>query len=322
MASAVPEPVSPQACRSDAQHAVAFYETGDDLRARETVVVVATQRSSQMLRTWLGADAGSLRWTVPGLSYGHLGRAAEVFRGFLAAQRKAGVPTRLLAEYDAGDTMPDGTVPGGTGRMAGYLRAEAAANDLLGEYGFPWACLYDRRRFPAEVLAEAARVHPCLLSPGGRFTRNAAYVQPGEYLAGHPGPVSPPPSAVTLDVEFTDLNDLAAARRRVAETAGALGLGPADCRDVKVAAGEVIANVFRHGGLPCRIRVWRDAGAVVVRVDDPGPGGPLATAGFRPPDLARGSGAGLWLARHLADVLQVQAGGPGGTSVEMRFPLS
>jgi len=89
----------------------------------------------------------------------------------------------------------------------------------------------------------------------------------------------------------------------------------------EVAAGEVIANAFRHGIMPGRLRVWGGGGAVTVRVDSGGPGDAVATAGFQPPDLAGGAGAGLWVARQLADVVHVETR-PDGTSVELQFPLT
>ena len=318
--------MSPDRSGKAAQHAVAIYGSDDDLRAGalpyvragldagETVVLVVTPRSGEVLRRGLGPDAASVRWSIPGMDYGHLGRASGALGRFLAEQRAASAPVRLVTEHGA-EGLSDGI------RTAAYLRADAVANDIYGPYGYRWVCLYDRRRFPPEVLTDAAGVHPWLVGPDGRLTENAGYVRPLDYLATHPGPVSAVPPAVPFDVRLRKLDDLAMARQQVAETAHTLGLGVAGCRDVKVAAGEVIANAFRHGELPCRIRVWRDACAVVVRVDDLGSGRGLATAGFWPPDLATGSGAGLWLARQFADVLNIQAG-PGQTSVEMRFPLN
>lgn len=308
------------------RHAVAVYESDDDLRARavpylraglragEAVVAVVTPRAAEALRAGLGSDAAELRWGLRGLSYRHLGRTSEALRAFLAGQRKAGAPTRLLTEHDVA------AAPGGPGRTAAYLRAEAAATELYGGDRFGWACLYHRRRSPAGVLADVSRVHPWLLEPGGRLTRSAAYVPAADYLAAHPGPVSPVPASVTLDVQLTERGALAAVRHQVAATARALGLVPEDCRVAEVAVAEIVGNVFRHGLRPGRIRMWRDARAVLVRVDDPGPGGGVATGGFRPPDLSRRSGAGLWIARQLSDVMHVQAG-PAGTTVELQFPL-
>jgi anti-sigma regulatory factor (Ser/Thr protein kinase) len=310
--------------RGGARHAAVLYDSDDDLRGRvlpylragidngEDVVVIVSQPAERALRSGLGHHAAGIRWGLPGMSYRHLGRASETIRRFFSRQRSAGAPTRLLSEND---------VNGRPGRSAACLRADAAANDLYGGFGFPWACLYDRRRHPAEVLADVALVHPLLVGSGGRAAGNAAYVRPESYLAGHPGPLSAVPRPPALDTELADLGGLAAARHQVADAALALGLRPEECRRAEVAAGEVIANAFKHGVVPCRIRVWSDTRAVVVRIDDHGEGAAVTTAGFQPPDPRSGSGAGLWVARQFSDIVQVGVG-PAGTSVELQFPLT
>jgi anti-sigma regulatory factor (Ser/Thr protein kinase) len=106
-----------------------------------------------------------------------------------------------------------------------------------------------------------------------------------------------------------------------ARAARILGLAVADIQMAEVAAGEVIANAFRHGIMPGQVRVWGSDGAVTVRVDSSGPGEAVATAGFQPPDLAGGSGAGLWVARQLAGVVNVEIRSD-ATIVELQFPLS
>ena len=307
-----------------ARHAAALYDSDDDLRGRvlpylragiedgEDVVVIVSHQAEQALRSGLGKHAARIRWGLPDMSYGHLGRASETIRGFFTRQRSARAPTRLLAEND---------MNGPPGRAAAYLRADAAANDLYGGFGFPWACLYDRRRYPAEVLADVACVHPLVLGPAGRAAGSAAYVRPESYLAAHPGPLSPVRWPAPLDTEVAHVAGLRAARHRVVDAALALGLAPEECRRAEVAAGEVIANAFKHGVAPCRIRVWSDHRAVLVRIDDHGEGAAVTTAGFRPPDPRSGSGAGLWIARQFSDIVQVGVGSA-GTSVELQFPLT
>lgn len=314
------------ALAASACHAAIMYESDDDLRARvpaflqaglddgETVVAIVPQRTGQILSEALGDGAELIQWGLPGMSYQHLGRASEALRAYLADRRAAGAPTRMLAENDVYGG------PRGPGRMAGYLRAEAAATGLYAGYGCPWLCLYDQRQYAAEVLADAARVHPRMLDTRGRSARNADYIEPAVYLAAHPGPLSAVPAQMELDLPLTGIGDLAAARHQAGDISRRLGLPAPESRIVEVAAGEVIANAFRHGTMPGRVRVWRDGGAVIIRVDSGGPGDVVATSGFGPPDLSRGCGAGLWVARQLSDVVHVETR-PDGTSVELQFPL-
>jgi len=309
------------------RHAAALYTSDADLRSRvlsflragleagEAVVAVVSHRAEKIVSAGLGDDADRIRWGLPGLSYRHLGRASEAIRGYLAGRRAADAATRLLTESDlSGSDRPPG-------RMAAYLRSETAATQLFGGYGYPWVCLYDRRRYTPEVLANVARVHPQVLGADGLATGSADYLEPDAYLRAYPGPVSAVPPRVALELELTRIGDLVLARHRVRDVAQRLGLPVSESRILEVAGGEVIANAFRHGTMPGRVRVWRAAGAVIVRVDSGGPGQTVATAGFQPPDLATGSGAGLWVARQLADVVHVETR-PNGTAVELQFPLA
>lgn len=317
---------SPAARHAGLRHAAALYNSDDDLRSRvlsflragleggEAVVAVVSQRAEKIVSAGLGDDADRIRWGLPGLSYQHLGRASEAIRGYLAGRRAADAATRLLTESDIGGS---GRAPG---RMAAYLRSEMAATQLFGGYGYPWVCLYDRRRYTPEVLADVARVHPQVLGADGLAVGSADYVEPDSYLSAHPGPVSAVPPRVALELELTQIGDLVLARHRAGDTARRLGLPVSECRIIEVAAGEVIANAFRHGIMPGRVRVWRATGTVVLRVDSGGPGKAVATTGFQPPDLATGSGAGLWVARQLADVVHVETRAD-GTAVELQFPL-
>jgi len=308
-------------------HAAALYHSDEDLRVRvlnflrtgldggEAVVAVVSQRAEKILRTALGNDAARIRWGLPGLDYHHLGRASEAIRGYLAGRQAAGAGTRLLTEGDLNGS------PRAASRLAAYLRSETAATQLFGGYGFPWVCLYDRHRYTPEELAEVARVHPQVLGADGIAAGHPDYVEPDAYLCAHPGPVSPLPPDIALEMKLTEVADLAVARHRVGDVTRILGLAAADSKMVEVAAGEVIANAFRHGIMPGQVSVWGGNGAVTVRVDSGGPGEAVATAGFQPPDLAGGSGAGLWVARQLADVVHVEIR-PNATVVELQFPLS
>ncbi|HWG16057.1 MAG TPA: sensor histidine kinase [Streptosporangiaceae bacterium] len=321
-----PQPADPATAAPETLHAAAVYDSDQDLRSsilaylidgisrREKVVVIVPQHTGEVLGAALGSGAMMVQWGLPSLSYEHLGRATETIRGYLADRRAAGHPTRLLTENDVNGGIR------GPGRLAGYLRAESAADGLYGSHGFPCVCLYDRRRYSPGVLADVERVHPHVLDDKGQSFSNQDYVNPAAYLAAHPGPVSVVPNEVPLDLELADLNDLGDIRHQVGEAARGLRLDPTDATLAEVAAGEVIANAFRHGVPPGRVRVWRDADAVLVRVDSSGPGPAVAVSGFEPPDLAAGAGAGMWVVRQIADVVHVETRRD-GTTVEMQFPL-
>jgi anti-sigma regulatory factor (Ser/Thr protein kinase) len=306
-------------------HAVALYESADDLQRRvlpflrsglaeaDTTVAIVSAEAAAHLKEALGADHHVVRWRLPGVDYQSLGRTFAELRSFLAEQAQAGNSVRLLAENP---TASD------DGRTAAYLRFEAASNDAMGAFGFPWACLYHTHRYPAPVLEQVTRVHPYLLERDGNTVGSDAYLPPDTFLDANPGPLSPVPPNPPLDIWLTTAEQLAKTRHTAAETAAWLGLPPEDQYDFELATGEVLTNAVRHGERPCRLRVWATSTHVVLRVDDRGPGDDIATKGFRPPDPARGhlGGMGIWMIRQLADAVHVETGSA-GTAVEIQFPL-
>lgn len=308
---------------SPAPHAVAVYDSDDDLRRRvlpflheglaagETVVCLVSEHATTRLQDALAAEAGDISWQLPGVSYDNLGPMFDGLRRYLAEQHDAGHRIRLLAENDT---------PADAARTAAYLRFEAASNDVLGAYGFPWTCLYGRHRYPADVLEQVAQVHPHLLDHNGCTVGSDRYVPPDTYLDAHPGPLSVIPPQVLIDDWITAAGQLGPVRRTAAEAARALGLPAKEGDDFELAAGEVLSNAVRHGEQPCRVRLWATTDHVVLRVDDQGPGDDIATKGFRPPDPGHGhlGGMGVWMIRHLADSVHINTG-PDGTAVELQF---
>ena len=88
-----PQPASPALSAADTLHAAAVYDSDRDLSTRvlafvmdglarrEKVVLIVPQRTSEILGSALGSGAMMVQWGLPGLSYNHLGRAAETIRG-------------------------------------------------------------------------------------------------------------------------------------------------------------------------------------------------------------------------------------------------
>ncbi|QJY49980.1 sensor histidine kinase [Pseudonocardia broussonetiae] len=300
-----------------------MYESGEDLRRRvlpyvrqglaagDAVQVIASRDTEASLGAGLGADADRVRWGVPGVTYRSLGPMFGGLRDYLARQARAGRRVRLVAE---GPPIAD------PARAGAYLRFEAASNDVLGAYGFPWVCLYDRRRHSGSVLEQVEQVHPHLLDPVGEPASSARFRDPDDFLRAHPGLLSPIPAAVDLDLRLTAADQLSAARREAAAGASARGLPGEDVDDFELAAGELLSNAVRHGQRPCRLRLWATDSHVVVRVDDTGPGDDLPTKGFRPPRPALGhlGGMGMWVIRQVADAVHVCTSAD-GTAVEAQF---
>jgi hypothetical protein len=168
-------------------HAVALYGSVEELRRRvmpflragliagDTVLAVVSQPAAAGLQDALGTERGKVRWELPGVSYDNLGPMFDGLRRYLADQHEAGNRIRLLAENAA---------PADATRTAAYLRFEAASNDVPGRYGFPWACLYDRRRYlPTSLNSSPRSIRSC--------STTTASPQPA-MTTSHPTPTSTP----------------------------------------------------------------------------------------------------------------------------------
>lgn len=104
------------------------------------------------------------------------------------------------------------------------------------------------------------------------------------------------------------LGDLPTVRRAVESAATGAGLSAPRVVEMVLAVNEVATNAVVHGRPPARLRVWKGDGEIIFEVSDVGEGiaDPLVGQLRPPPNAPRGRG--LWLARRLADALEVQNG--------------
>lgn len=103
------------------------------------------------------------------------------------------------------------------------------------------------------------------------------------------------------------LDTLRRVRAVVRDVAEAAGLARRRADELMVVVNELAANSVDHGGGRGTVRAWVEHGAVVVEVSDAGrladPGG----AGRTAPRLDQDRGRGLWIARRLADSLEIRS---------------
>ncbi|MDQ2791730.1 MAG: hypothetical protein DLM60_20315 [Pseudonocardiales bacterium] len=283
----------------------------DGLRRHENILAVISDGARQVLHDALGDAADRVQWGGCGVSYDRLGQMFEGFAGYLAQQRRAGVPTRVIGEFDS-DSSPD--------RVSQYLRYESMANEVYAPHGYPVVCLWDQRRHPTDVLARVRAVHPQLLDASGPIT-NAEYRMPIDYLAQGQDPPAAAPADIDLVVQLDSSDDLGALRRRLRSWSATCGLGVQDTDDIVIAVDEIATNALEHGRPPARVRGWTTPAALFVRVDDHGRTSIPATTGYHRPGTDARRGRGIWIARHLADVLTTHTD-PTGTTVAMRFTRS
>ena len=280
----------------------------EGVRRHETILAVISADARQVLYDALGDAADRVQWGCSGVSYDRLGQMFEGFTDYLARQHRAGVRTRVIGEFDA-DTNPD--------RVSQYLRYESMANEVYAPYGYPVMCLWDQRRYSPEVLAHVRAVHPQLLDTSGPIP-NPEYCLPIEYLTREQR--SPPAAPVDLEllVHLDSADNLGELRRRLRSWGASCGMADQDTDDIVIAVDEIATNALEHGKPPACVRGWTTSDALFVQVDDQGRAYIPATTGYQRPSTDARRGRGVWIARHLADVMTTYTG-PTGTTVAMRF---
>jgi anti-sigma regulatory factor (Ser/Thr protein kinase) len=118
-----------------------------------------------------------------------------------------------------------------------------------------------------------------------------------------------------LAVSF-DRQAITRLRHAVSDRASGAGLAGLRLDGFVLAVNEIMTNAVRHGGGRGHLRLWVANGSVWCEVRDNGAGIAGTPAGYQLPPTTADGGRGLWLARHLCDVVTIDAG-EGGTTVRL-----
>lgn len=220
----------------------------------------------------------------------------------------AGEPIRFVGE------------PIWPGRSAAEI-CEATRHEALVNLAFEPAsatilCLYDVAALPEEVIADARRTHPVLIS-GGQSERSQAFAGPDGMPTGcdHPLPGVPAGATATSYAQ-----DLRAVRILVREEARQAGLPHTRIADFVLAVSEVAANTLRHTSAGGTISLWHADGELICQLADTGHiADPLA--GRRQPAQGHQGGQGLWLVNQVCDLVELRTG-QGGTVVRLHMRLA
>jgi anti-sigma regulatory factor (Ser/Thr protein kinase) len=265
--------------------AVPFLEGG--LTAGEPTLVSLEPERAELVREALPSSA-PVDFLPTGDLYARPAAAIRSYRELMAGLVAGGAAgIRILGEIPqaAIDTSWDW-----------WARYEAAVNHAYDQFPLRSICAYDTRTTPRHVLDDVARTHPFVATPDGGHHPNHGYVDPLSFLTV-PRPMTPLPIELTAPVaELADPRP-AVARRAVVAAAPA-GLAEDELDDLVLAVSEIADNALRHGRPPVRMRIWADAGHMVVTVHDAGEGPDDPFAGLLPADRRIG-GRGLWIAHQV-----------------------
>jgi anti-sigma regulatory factor (Ser/Thr protein kinase) len=99
--------------------------------------------------------------------------------------------------------------------------------------------------------------------------------------------------------------------------ATAASLPRARVSEVVLAAHEVAMNALVHGRGQGLVRVFEADGEFVCEVEDSGPGMVDTSAGLVPPEPGCPTGRGLWMARQLCELVEIESSAA-GTLVRLR----
>ena len=125
----------------------------------------------------------------------------------------------------------------------------------------------------------------------------------------------PEPAVATTSVPLADHADLVALRDLVTARARAAALDDEAVADFVLSVHEIATNSLRHGCGERTARLWRDDSWLVCELRDHGSiTDPLV--GRRAPASDGVGGRGIWIANHLADLVQLRSS-PEGTTVRV-----
>ncbi|MET0628076.1 MAG: sensor histidine kinase [Acidimicrobiia bacterium] len=171
-------------------------------------------------------------------------------------------------------------------------------------------CPYDAAHLHDDVLTDAHDAHELVVRDGV----SEPGANPGDARVSLDAPL-PEPTVPVREHRFATDTEIVALRELVAERARASGLPAQGVADIVLAVHEIATNSIRYGGGYGDARVWHDDAGLVCEIRDRGYiTDPLV--GRRAPRGDAVGGRGIWIANHLADLVQLRSS-PAGTTVRV-----
>jgi anti-sigma regulatory factor (Ser/Thr protein kinase) len=270
--------------------------------AGEPTLIALGERNTELVRRALPAGA-PVTVLSGGDMYARPAGAIRAYRKLLSDLVAAGAgQIRIIGEL-APETF------GAT--WDSWARYEAAINHAYDDFPLWSMCAYNTRTTPAPVLADVLRTHPRTAMPDGSHPANGDYLDPGLYLGDRRPPV-PDPIQDTPPLADLAMPTLADARQAV-RAADRGQVPPDELDDLIVSVSEAVANGYRHGRAPVRLRLWAGPDRIVVTVSDAGPGPKDPFVGLLPTGDGLDGGLGLWIAHQSCSHVALYPGADGFT---------
>ncbi|MFD5630819.1 anti-sigma factor RsbA family regulatory protein [Streptomyces sp. NPDC127072] len=287
----------------------------DGLEADDAVLAVTTEHNIGLLRQTLGDAAREVEFVDADDWYDTPGRTLGAYYRYVE-QRTTGGRHRQVRVI--GEPVWHGRDPLET---AEWTRYESVINVAFALCPAWIVCPYDTRALPDDVVADARRTHPELVS-GHSAGASHHYAAPDTDRGIWQRRLQPVPAdGKEAVMRFGD--DLTVVRAFVAQAAHTLGLPSDRARRLVFAVNEVATNALQYGdGNQGQVTLRRCGHRVVCDVTNPGrAAGPDWYMGYLPPEPGRQRGHGLWAVRQLCDLMEVDTR-PGETTVRLHLAMA
>lgn len=259
----------------------------------------------EALQEQMGSSSARVSWTDTTSWMPHPVRRLRALEELAVTGRERGAARHwFVGEFPFPDDRPDLALE--------WERFDALLSDVLADGPVRMICVYDASVVPKDVVERAHSSHPQV---GVRPVADNPALEPVEHLlqCWSPDSLPVPGHAVRIDGEVRP-----ATARALLREGPAAALDPERHEELTIVVSELVTNAWRAGATSVGVACWHEGGELVMQVDDDGPGLNDPFAGYHLPSLDADNGRGLWIARQLADVVQIAPRRP-GTSVRVRL---
>jgi anti-sigma regulatory factor (Ser/Thr protein kinase) len=287
--------------------ALPFVRAG--IEADEPVLARVKSENAEALTEALGGEADKADVASAEDFYDTPSRTRAKFLAWVS-ERPRDVRMRILGE-------PPWPLESDAG-IREWARHESVINVAFWNMPVSFACPYNERELPDEIIDCAESTHPLILRSGGS-SDSSVYARPELFVEKLNAQTPVRGGRPAMQMPF-DLGNLDAVRSLVESEGAAAGLEGDRLLDHTLAVDEVATNAILHGASPARLKLWREPGEMIWEISDTGPGIRDPLAGQLAPDPVALGGRGLWMARMISDALEFRSDGD-GTVVALHFAL-
>lgn len=290
----------------------------DSLAAEEPIMVAVIEPRRNLLREELGADAEHVQFIDMEEVGRNPARIIPAWQEWVDRNTKGtGAPQTFRG---IGEPIWPGRSPA---ELLECQHLESLLNTAF-DSGPAWwlVCPYDTASLDESLIDRARQTHPGAVN-GAEQLPGHAYPNSDssrEAMFAEPLTEAFPVAGTELFENAFALSDLFRLRETVARRATAAGLAANRVEDMVLAINELMCNSIQHGGGSGTLRLWQETGVLIGEVQDRGLIRDPLVGRIRPRGTGQG-GAGVWMANHLCDLVQIRSTPAVGTTVRVQMSL-